>query len=174
MYKLPFQRHALCDYFYSTLHTPEYSTGKIIWNNKREIFGGNNYLPLQVLSLNTMKQILSLNGKSAHPAAQKTQIMILLKCEEWCFHQAKNISILLFFFFWLVRTSVFYILYQEETMSNMRTCGGFSRGMIKSTLIGWRSASGGSPLAISIAVIPRDQISACIKKRVPVWQSSRP
>lgn len=44
------------------------------------------------------------------------------------------------------------------------TWGGFSRGMIKRTLMGWRSASGGSPFAISIAVIPRDQISACIMR----------
>lgn len=47
---------------------------------------------------------------------------------------------------------------------NDTTCGGFSRGMMKSTLMGWRSASGGSPFAISIAVIPRDQISACVDR----------
>lgn len=45
------------------------------------------------------------------------------------------------------------------------TWGGFSRGMIKSTLMGCRSASGGSPLAISIAVIPSDQISACTEEK---------
>ena len=50
------------------------------------------------------------------------------------------------------------------------TCGGFSRGMMKSTLIGWRSASGGSPFAISIAVIPRDHISACVKQSSKSYQ----
>ena len=46
----------------------------------------------------------------------------------------------------------------------LQTWGGFSLGMMKRTLIGWRSASGGSPFAISIAVIPKDQISACNKQ----------
>jgi hypothetical protein len=44
----------------------------------------------------------------------------------------------------------------------VQTCGGFSLGIMKRTLIGWISAKGGSPLAISIAVIPRDHISAYI------------
>ena len=38
--------------------------------------------------------------------------------------------------------------------------GGFAFGMRKSTRMGWYSASGGSPFAISIAVIPRLHISA--------------
>ena len=38
--------------------------------------------------------------------------------------------------------------------------GGGFLGMRNKTLIGWRSALGGSPLASSIAVIPNDQISA--------------
>lgn len=52
----------------------------------------------------------------------------------------------------------------HATNRNTHTCGGFSRGIMNRTLIGWRSASGGSPFAISIAVIPNDQISACIKQ----------
>lgn len=38
--------------------------------------------------------------------------------------------------------------------------GGLALGIKNSTRIGWYSASGGSPLAISMAVIPNDQISA--------------
>src|ERR1700733_11802914 len=38
--------------------------------------------------------------------------------------------------------------------------GGFALGIRNNTLIGWYSARGGSPLASSIAVMPRDQISA--------------
>lgn len=45
--------------------------------------------------------------------------------------------------------------------------------MMNRTLIGWRSASGGSPFAISIAVIPRDQISACIKQRLTYGNCSK-
>ena len=41
-------------------------------------------------------------------------------------------------------------------------------GIRKSTLMGWRSACGGSPWANSIAVIPRDQISACGRRWVGV------
>ena len=39
--------------------------------------------------------------------------------------------------------------------------GGLFLGMRNRTLIGCKSALGGSPVASSIAVIPRDQISAC-------------
>lgn len=38
--------------------------------------------------------------------------------------------------------------------------GASAFGIRNNTFIGWISASGGSPLAISIAVMPRDQISA--------------
>lgn len=41
--------------------------------------------------------------------------------------------------------------------------GGLFLGIKNKTLMGWRSELGGSPLASSIAVIPRDQISACKK-----------
>lgn len=40
------------------------------------------------------------------------------------------------------------------------SCGGLFLGIRKSTLIGWSSELGGSPLASSMAVIPSDQISA--------------
>jgi len=40
------------------------------------------------------------------------------------------------------------------------SCGGLFLGIRKSTLIGWSSELGGSPLASSMAVIPNDQISA--------------
>ncbi len=39
-------------------------------------------------------------------------------------------------------------------------CRLLALGMRKSTRMGWYSANGGSPLAISMAVIPKDQISA--------------
>ena len=39
--------------------------------------------------------------------------------------------------------------------------GGLFLGMRNSTRMGWRSALGGSPRASSMAVTPRDQISAC-------------
>lgn len=41
------------------------------------------------------------------------------------------------------------------------SCGGLFFGIKNNTLIGCNSELGGSPLANSIAVIPRDQISAC-------------
>lgn len=47
--------------------------------------------------------------------------------------------------------------------------GGLFLGIKNKTLMGWRSELGGSPLASSIAVIPRDQISAC-KKRTKLSQ----
>lgn len=40
------------------------------------------------------------------------------------------------------------------------SCGGLFLGIRKSTLMGWSSELGGSPLASSMAVIPSDQISA--------------
>lgn len=54
--------------------------------------------------------------------------------------------------------------------------GGGDLGMWKRTLIGCMSEFGGSPLASSIAVIPRDQMSACnthknIVKNQQVFQS---
>jgi hypothetical protein len=55
---------------------------------------------------------------------------------------------------------------QKERSNELPTCGGLFFGIRKRTLIGWRSAYGGSPFAISIAVIPRDQISACTWNKV--------
>ena len=40
------------------------------------------------------------------------------------------------------------------------SCGGLFLGMRKRTRMGWRSELGGSPLASSMAVMPRDQTSA--------------
>lgn len=48
--------------------------------------------------------------------------------------------------------------------------GGLFLGIKNKTLMGWRSELGGSPLASSIAVIPRDQISACSKNRTKLSQ----
>lgn len=47
-----------------------------------------------------------------------------------------------------------------------KTWGGFSRGIMNRTLIGWISARGGSPLAISMAVMPKDHMSACIRNKL--------
>lgn len=44
--------------------------------------------------------------------------------------------------------------------------GGLFLGIKNKTLIGWRSEFGGSPLASSIAVIPRDQISAYVRGNI--------
>ena len=43
--------------------------------------------------------------------------------------------------------------------------GGLFLGIRNKTLMGWRSELGGSPLASSMAVIPRDQISAYKRKQ---------
>lgn len=43
------------------------------------------------------------------------------------------------------------------------TCGLGDLGMRKRTRMGCRSARGGRPLAISMAVMPSDQMSACGK-----------
>lgn len=45
----------------------------------------------------------------------------------------------------------------EKSPSNT---GGFALGIRKRTRMGWYSANGGSPFAISMAVIPKLQISA--------------
>lgn len=46
----------------------------------------------------------------------------------------------------------------DQARGFLRLGGGFL-GILKSALIGCMSASGGSPSAISIAVMPKDQIS---------------
>lgn len=57
----------------------------------------------------------------------------------------------------------------RQSSTNSRKCllksldsvGGLFLGMRNSALIGWRSELGGSPLASSIAVMPRLQMSTC-------------
>ena len=69
----------------------------------------------------------------------------------------------------LMRLSLTWLgsLFRQEATNSLKgrekfpvSSGGVFRGIMKRTFIGWRSALGGSPLASSIAVIPRDQISA--------------
>ena len=60
---------------------------------------------------------------------------------------------------------------QRKQKYSKQTWGGFSRGIMKRTRIGWISAKGGSPFAISIAVIPKDHISACIRKNLTMTKN---
>ena len=74
--------------------------------------------------------------------------------------------------YWIPRSSNFALTSFGSLFRHMATnslnallkfpvsSGGLFLGIKNKTRIGWRSEFGGSPLASSMAVIPRDQISA--------------